>query len=142
MATQSEQNVARKANGHKPKTRQAALALVADVMRAQEITVEEVAKRLAANPARQRAAGDMVAEMRGGAVYMYVPLGNHIVASPKLCGGRPTIYGTRIDARHVLDLLNHGYSVSRVARDFSISTEAVKEVQNLAEQIDYERAYA
>lgn len=132
-------------NANKPSkqnARQAALALVTDVMRTQGISVEDVTRQLQANPARQRRQGNLVAEMRGGAVYTYVPLGKHIVAAPGVCGGRPTIHGTRIDARHVWDLLQAGQSAARVARDFSITTEAVKEVAALAGEIDYERAYA
>ena len=126
-----------------PKTRRAALALVADVMRQQNISVADVEALLARNPTRQRnnKATDFIIERRGGALYAYIPLGRFVVAAAGVCGGRPTIHGTRIDARHVFAALQTD-TPARVAREYGIALEAIKEVVELANSIDYEKAYA
>ena len=82
-----------------------------------------------------------IIEQRGGAPYAYLPLGRFVVAAAGVCGGRPTIYGTRIDARHVLAAL-HTDTPARVAREYGIALEAVNEVAELADSIDYEAAHA
>jgi hypothetical protein len=48
---------------------------------------------------------ELVCEVIGGEPYEYYPLGEHIVAAPGVCGGRPTYKYTRIDVRHAIGLL-------------------------------------
>ena len=74
--------------------------------------------------------------------YEYLPLGQYIVAAMGVCGGRPTIKGHRLDARHVLALLSRGDSQQTIAQRFSIPLAAVTEVERLASQFDLEQAYA
>jgi hypothetical protein len=37
----------------------------------------------------------IVRELYGGSLYEYYPIGQHIVAAPGVCGGRPTFKYTR-----------------------------------------------
>ena len=74
--------------------------------------------------------------------YEYLPLGQYIVAAIGVCGGRPTIKGHRLDARHVLALLSRGDSQPTIAQRYSIPLDAVAEVERLAGQFDYEKVYA
>ena len=37
-----------------------------------------------------------------------------IVVDPKICGGKPTIKGTRIMVKNILDMMAGGYTVNRV----------------------------
>lgn len=73
--------------------------------------------------------------------YEYLPLGQYVVAAIGVCGGRPTIKGHRLDARHVLALLARGDSKKTIAERFSIPLAAVAEVERLASQFDFEKAY-
>ncbi len=75
-----------------------------------------------------------VREMYGGEVYEYYPLGEHIVAAPGVCGGRPTFKHTRIDVRHVLDCLAAGERPEEITASFRgrVSHEAIMEAQGLA----------
>jgi uncharacterized protein (DUF433 family) len=41
-----------------------------------------------------------------------------IVMNPEICGGRPTIRGTRIRASDILEMLAGGASQSEILRDF------------------------
>src|SRR5687768_14880929 len=47
----------------------------------------------------------------GGAVYEYYPLGEHVVAAPGVCRGRPTFKYTRIDVAFILARLAAGETV-------------------------------
>lgn len=47
----------------------------------------------------------LVREEYGGDLYEYYPLGQYVVAAPGVCGGRPSIKYTRIDARHIIGSL-------------------------------------
>ncbi len=73
--------------------------------------------------------------------YEYLPLGQYVVAAIGVCGGRPTIKGHRLDARHVWALLLHGDSAQTIAQRFSLPLAAVAEVEKLAGQFDYEKTY-
>jgi uncharacterized protein (DUF433 family) len=77
---------------------------------------------------------ELVCEMYGGEPYEYYPLGEHIVAAPGVCGGRPTFKYTRIDAQHALSLLSGGWTVERVAHAYEVPVEAVQEALHLAAQ--------
>jgi uncharacterized protein (DUF433 family) len=85
---------------------------------------------------------ELVTEMVDGDVYEYYPLGKHVVAAPGVCGGRPTIKYTRIDARHVIGSLKAGESPKDIARDYRIPLAAIKEAVALAREYDYEQSYA
>jgi len=85
---------------------------------------------------------EMVVEEFGGQEYAYIPLGRYVVAARGVCGGRPTIKYTRLDARHVVGMLRAGESPERVARNHKISLEAIQETVELAEVYDYELRYA
>lgn len=77
----------------------------------------------------------VVREIVGGEVYEYVPLGKHIVSAKGVCGGRPTFKYTRVEVRHVLDLLAHGWTIEQIVCDFNrpeIHPEAIEEALRLA----------
>src|SRR5207244_233291 len=85
---------------------------------------------------------ELVTEIVDGDIYEYYPLGKHVVAAPGVCGGRPTIKYTRIDARHVIGSLKAGDSPKEIARDYRIPLAAIKEAVALASEYDYEKSYA
>lgn len=85
---------------------------------------------------------ELVSEMYGGEVYAYYPLGKYVVASPGVCGGRPTIKYHRLDARHVIGDLKLGETPEEIADTYSIPVEAVYEARELQSQFDYEKSYA
>ena len=62
----------------------------------------------------------VVREIVGGEVYEYVPLGKHIVSAKGVCGGRPTFKYTRVEVRHILNLLAHGWTVDQIIQDFNL----------------------
>jgi uncharacterized protein (DUF433 family) len=77
----------------------------------------------------------VVREIVGGEVYEYVPLGKHIVSARGVCGGRPTFKYTRVEVRHILNLLAHGWTVDQIIQDFNrpeINREAIEEAMKLA----------
>jgi uncharacterized protein (DUF433 family) len=82
----------------------------------------------------------LVSEIYGGEPYEYYPLGEHIVAAPGVCGGRPTFKYTRIDVRHAVSLLSGGWTVEAVAEAYKIPVAAVQEALELAVQALTERA--
>lgn len=85
---------------------------------------------------------ELVREIINGEVLEYAPLGRYIVAEPNLCGGRPVVKNTRVDARHIIGALRRGESIEQVAEAFRIPVAAVKEAVALADKYDYERSYA
>ncbi len=85
---------------------------------------------------------EMVVEEFGGREYAYVPLGKYVVAARGVCGGRPTIKYTRLDARHVIGMLSAGESPQQIARNHKIALEAITEAVELAEVYDCELSYA
>lgn len=46
-----------------------------------------------------------------------------IVRDPKICGGQPTIKGTRIPVRVILGYLAHGETIQAIVREFPSLTE-------------------
>ncbi|MDO9489754.1 MAG: DUF433 domain-containing protein [Sphingomonadaceae bacterium] len=51
----------------------------------------------------------------------------HIVSDPAVCGGRPTVSGTRVRVADVLDMLAGGASEAEIVSDFPyLSVEAVR----------------
>ncbi len=85
---------------------------------------------------------NMVVENYGGAEYAYIPLGEYVVAARGVCGGRPTIKYTRLDARHVISMLNMGDSHQQIAERHKIPIAAIDEAVNLSSLYDYEESYA
>jgi len=61
---------------------------------------------------------------------------------PLVCGGRPTIKHTRIDARAITGGIARGDSPELLAEIYRIPLAAVQEALALAEVYDYERSYA
>ena len=61
-------------------------------------------------------------------------LGEHIVADPRICHGKPTFRGTRILVATVLEQLADGWSVERILQSWrgQITAEAIKEAVILA----------
>ncbi|MGH7286022.1 MAG: DUF433 domain-containing protein [Polyangiaceae bacterium] len=54
---------------------------------------------------------------------------DHIVRDPAICGGQPTIRGTRVLVRVVLGLLAHGESPAAIVAEFpSLSEDDVRAV--------------
>jgi len=74
----------------------------------------------------------LVRETRGGEEYVYRPLGDHIVAAPEVCGGRPTFKYTRIEAAGAVNLAAGGLSVEEIADRYGVPMEAVTEALRLA----------
>lgn len=77
-----------------------------------------------------------VKEDRNGVPYEYYIISDHIVAAPRVCGGRATFKYTRIDVRHVLPKLMAGVPFEEINLQFggSLSPEALKEAALLASQ--------
>ena len=90
---------------------------------------------------KEKATKNLESEIYGGEIYEYLPLGKYIVASPRVCGGRPTIKYHRLDARHIIGYLKQGTSIEYLAKNFDIPVEAVQEVIALQDDIDYEARY-
>lgn len=44
---------------------------------------------------------------------------DHIVSNPEICGGQPTISGTRMRVKDILDLLAAGASRKEILEDYS-----------------------
>jgi uncharacterized protein (DUF433 family) len=76
----------------------------------------------------------LVSEIYGGEPYEYYPLGEHIVAAPGVCGGRPTFKYTRIDVEHALARLLMGWTAEQVAESYRLPVAAMHEAINLAAQ--------
>jgi uncharacterized protein (DUF433 family) len=85
---------------------------------------------------------EMIVEEFGGREYAYVPLGEHVVAARGVCGGRPTIKYTRLDARHIIGMLRAGEAPEQIAHNHGISVAAITEASELAEVYDYELSHA
>lgn len=79
--------------------------------------------------------------MYGGDVYEYYPLGKYVVAARGVCGGRPTLKYTRMDARWVMMYLQNGRVAEDLAATHRVPVAAIHEVVKLSSVYDYERAY-
>lgn len=75
---------------------------------------------------------ELVREWVGGEVYEYYPLGEHVVAAPGVCGGRPTFKYTRVEAKGALNLIAVGYSLEQIAQRFEVPLKAVEEALRVA----------
>ncbi len=91
---------------------------------------------------RTRVAGrELVQEEINGEVIEYYPLGEYVVIQPQVCGGRPTIKNTRIDAAMIVAWLKLGETRQQVAEGYRIPLAAVDEAIALADKYDYEKSY-
>jgi uncharacterized protein (DUF433 family) len=84
----------------------------------------------------------LVRENVNGYIQEYYPIGEYVVVQPLVCGGRPTIKYTRLDARAIIGGLRRGDSAELLAKIYDIPLEAVHEAVQLAEVYDYDRSYA
>ncbi|MDQ3754437.1 MAG: DUF433 domain-containing protein [Acidobacteriota bacterium] len=84
----------------------------------------------------------LVREMYGGDMYEYYPLGKYVVAARGVCGGRPTLKYTRMDARHVIGWLQLGRTAEDLAIAHRVPIAAIHEVVKLQSVYDYEKSYA
>ena len=76
-------------------------------------------------------------ELFGGEIYAYYPLGQHIVAAPGVCGGRPTFKYTRLEVSVILAQLSIGRSIEELVDAYTesdLTFEAVREAIFLASQ--------
>ncbi|MBM3240490.1 DUF433 domain-containing protein [Candidatus Poribacteria bacterium] len=77
----------------------------------------------------------LVYEIVGGETYEYYPLGKHVVAAPKVCGGRPTFKHTRLEVKTVLDLMASGWTMEKILSEYNqsrLKPEAIREALRLA----------
>ena len=53
----------------------------------------------------------------------------HIVREPEICGGKPTIKGTRVLVLDILDWLEEGHSFQEILENFpTITKENIQEI--------------
>ena len=74
-------------------------------------------------------------EMVGGDIYEYYALGNYIVRSPAVCGGRPTFKYTRIEVSFILNRIAQGKSIEYLVdayQDPHLTSAAIQEAMALA----------
>jgi len=79
-------------------------------------------------------ARQIVRELYGGRLYEYYPIGQHIVAAPGVCGGRPTFKYTRLEVATILDLLAAEWTVEQLVHEYTqsrLTTEAITEAVRL-----------
>lgn len=55
---------------------------------------------------------------------MHLPGFPRITVDPAVCGGRPTVAGTRLRVSDVLEMLADGVSAAQIATDFPYVSEA------------------
>ncbi|MFH1116565.1 MAG: DUF433 domain-containing protein [Pseudomonadota bacterium] len=75
-----------------------------------------------------------VTEIVGDEDYRYLPIGEHIVCAPEICGGRPTFKYTGIEVAGVLAMLADGDTIDEIVEDYygRISREAILEAIQIA----------
>ena len=94
-------------------------------------------------PKKKNKAGlELVSEVYAGNPYDYYPMGEYVVAARGVCGGRPTLKYTRMDARWVMMYLENGRSPEELAATHGVLVEAIREVVALSSIYDYEKSYA
>ncbi len=82
-----------------------------------------------------------VREVYGGDAYEYYPLGKYVVAARGVCGGRPTLKYTRMDARWVIGYLKLGRTAEDLAAAHGVPVAAIHEVVKLQAAYNYEKSY-
>ena len=93
-------------------------------------------------PRNKTAKVELVREHHGGDLYGVLPAGPLRCGRARVCGGRPSIKYTRIDARHVIGSLQSGDSPREISRYYKIPVAAVEEAVALSTRYDYEKSYA
>ena len=83
----------------------------------------------------------LVREFLDDRAYEYYPLGEYVVAARGVCGGRPTLKYTRMDARWVMAYLKLGRTAEELAETHGVPVAAIHEVVR-SSRYDYERSYA
>lgn len=99
------------------------------------LTVRELGlRRVLLAPRVESAEMEMIREEVNGELYVYLPLSEHIVRSPDVCGGRPTFKYTRIEIAGSLDRLVHGESIESIVAGYGgrVSREALLKAIELA----------
>ncbi len=79
----------------------------------------------------------LIRESHHGTLYEYYPMGQHIVAAPGVCGGRPTFKYSRLEVATVLDLHAAGWTAGRLVQEYAqsrLSSQAVAEALQLAKE--------
>jgi uncharacterized protein (DUF433 family) len=74
--------------------------------------------------------------MKKGPKQKFVELGEHIVADPMICHGKPTFRGTRIMVWQILDELAHGMSPEEIVKAWGgkVTRAAIAESVSLAKR--------
>jgi len=82
----------------------------------------------------QKVTRKLVREIVRGKPYEYYALGEHVVAAPGICGGRPTFKYTRVEVQVVLNQIASGVPLNQLLENFNgrISKKAVEESLRLA----------
>lgn len=56
-------------------------------------------------------------------------MNDYIVIDPEICGGKPTIRGTRIMVKNILGMMAGGYTLARVIKSYpELTAEMVRAV--------------
>jgi uncharacterized protein (DUF433 family) len=76
----------------------------------------------------------LVSEIVGGKPYEYYPLGDYVVRSVGVCGGRPTFKYTRIEIAGTLERLGARESIDEIVAGYRgrVPREAIVEAVRLA----------
>jgi uncharacterized protein (DUF433 family) len=82
-----------------------------------------------------------VSETFGGDIYEYCRLGEYLVAARGVCGGRPTLKYTRMDARWIIAYLKMGRTAEELAVAHAVPVAAIHEAIKLQSVYDYEKSY-
>lgn len=61
---------------------------------------------------------DLVTEIIDDETYAYYPLGDYVVRSPDICGGRPTFKYTRIEITGTLERLAAGENIDEIVAGY------------------------
>lgn len=56
-------------------------------------------------------------------IFNEVNMTNLITVNPEICGGKPTISGTRIMVKNILGLVAGGYTVEKIVKSYPELTE-------------------
>ena len=64
---------------------------------------------------------------------IFLKIGQHLIAHPRICGGRLTFRGTRIKVADALEMLDSGMTPTQVASNYPglVSVEALEEAATL-----------
>jgi uncharacterized protein (DUF433 family) len=77
----------------------------------------------------------LIREIVNGQPYDFLPLGNHVVRAPGICGGRPTFKYTRIEVSFILKRIAQGKSIDYIVDAYAdphLTHAAIQEAMLLA----------